>query len=56
MSALLAPDTTNVRDVAESRDPAGDLRTIAYLLERAREPTYRVRAFRTAFALPSLLK
>ncbi len=34
--------------MAESRDPAGDLRTIAYLLERAREPTYRVRAFRTA--------
>jgi putative hydrolase len=30
------------------RDPAADLRQIAYLLERAREPTYRVRAFRTA--------
>jgi putative hydrolase len=37
--------------VADSRDPAGDLRTIAYLLERAREPTYRVRAFRTAAAV-----
>lgn len=31
-----------------SRDPAADLRRVAYLLERAREPTYRVRAFRTA--------
>jgi putative hydrolase len=30
------------------RDPVEDLRRIAYLLERGREPTYRVRAFRTA--------
>ena len=34
--------------MSDARDPAGDLRQIAFLLERAREPTYRVKAFRTA--------
>jgi putative hydrolase len=32
------------------RDPADDLRSIAFCLERALEPSYRVRAFRTAAA------
>ena len=33
-----------------TRDPAGDLRSIAFCLERALEPSYRVKAFRTAAA------
>jgi putative hydrolase len=33
------------------RDPAADLRSIAFRLERAREPTFRVRAFRNAAAV-----
>ena len=34
-----------------SRDPAADLRSIAFCLERALEPSYRVKAFRTAAAV-----
>ena len=34
-----------------TRDPAADLRRIAFCLERALEPSYRVKAFRTAAAV-----
>jgi putative hydrolase len=34
--------------MTRSRDPVADLRQIAFLLERNRESTYRVRAYRTA--------
>ncbi len=41
--------------MARARDPVADLRRIAFLLERGREKTYRVKAFRTAAdALASL--
>jgi putative hydrolase len=35
-------------DAAAPRDPVAALQRIAYLLERGHEPTYRVKAFRTA--------
>ena len=39
-----------VPEVTDARDPIADLRRIAYLLEAMQEPSYRVRAFRSAAA------
>src|SRR5688572_6198144 len=36
--------------MAEPRDPVADLKRIAFLLEAAQEPGYRIRAFRSAAA------
>ena len=44
----MSSDADTSPSPAESRDAAADLRRIAFLLEAANEPTFRVRAFRSA--------
>lgn len=46
----VASRCATIADVTEPRDAVADLRRIAFLLERAHESTYRVRAFRGAAA------
>ena len=48
LTPISVPRAATVVFVADARDPAADLRQIAFLLERGHEPTFKVKAFRTA--------